>query len=45
LKKYIHNIDSNKIIHNIDLILKAKIHLEYNANSVLLIDHLLINLM
>jgi len=45
IKSQIHLLTSEKIIYNINEILKAKINLEYNANTVLLIDHLLINLM
>lgn len=45
IKTNIDKIATNKILENINLILKTKIHLEYNANTGLLIDHLLINLM
>ncbi len=45
IKSHIQLISSEKIIYNINEILKAKISLEYNANTILLIDHLLINLM
>lgn len=45
IKNHINLLTSEKIIYNINEILKSKISLEYNANTVLLIDHLLINLM
>ncbi|QVK18088.1 DNA polymerase III subunit delta' [Mycoplasmatota bacterium] len=45
MKNHINRLTSDKIIYNINEILKSKISLEYNANTVLLIDHLLINLM
>lgn len=45
IKEYIDNISREKIIFNINEVLNAKIYLEYNANTGLLIDHLLINLM
>lgn len=45
IKENIHNITSDKIISNIDAILKAKINIRYNANTVLLLDHLLIKIM
>ncbi|MDF2699675.1 MAG: dnaX 1 [Haloplasmataceae bacterium] len=44
IKKYIDNIDMDKIISNIDHIIKAKINLDYNAYSISLIDTLFINL-
>ncbi len=45
IKENIHKIKSEKIMFNIDEILKTKINIGYNANTVLLLDHLLINLM
>ena len=45
IQQYVVNISKEKLIYNINEVLKAKINLEYNANLVLLIDHLLLNLM
>jgi len=45
IEEHIEKINEEKIIFNINEVLKAKINLEYNANIGLLIDHLLINLM
>ncbi len=45
INKHLHLLSKEKIIYNIDRLLKAKISLEYNGNTVLLIDSLLINLM
>ncbi len=44
IKTYIDILTDDEIIYNINEILKTKINLEYNANAVLLIDHLLISL-
>lgn len=44
LKKHVNLINMDKIVKNINNILKAKINLDYNANTVLLIDSLLISI-
>jgi DNA polymerase III subunit delta' len=44
LKQQIKDISIAKIAYDIELFLKAKIHYEYNANTMLLIDSLFINL-
>jgi len=40
----IHNISTENLIHNLKAILQAKISLNYNANLMLLIDNLFLNL-